>query len=184
MEIKLNIIPDKRKKEIVSSNRLRRVLQWEFGLSVIMIIFLLLILSIYQLLLFNLETQKSEIVSGKGKDEFEKISKFNDDFKTANKQITTNESIQKDQLYWSNLFVKLSGSIEPEISISRMATKNYRVLLAGTAKTRDDLINMKDSFSKESCFTDINLPLSSLVSKDNIDFQIEFNIKEECVKNK
>ena len=43
---------------------------------------------------------------------------------------------------------------------------------------------MKDNFSQEGCFTDINLPLSNLVSKDNIDFQIQFNIKEECVKNK
>jgi hypothetical protein len=63
-----------------------------------------------------------------------------------------------------------------------MATKNYRVLLAGTSKTRDDLIYMKDNFSKENCFTDVSLPLSSLVSKDNVDFQIEFNIKEECIK--
>jgi Tfp pilus assembly protein PilN len=184
MEIRLNIIPNERKKEIASSNRLRRVLEWEFGFSLILTIFLLLLLSMYYLLNFNLAAQKSEIVSGKGKEEFDKIAKFNDDFKTANKQITMDESIQKDQLYWSNLFIKLNDAVPDSVSVTKMATKNYQVLMAGTARTRDDLIGMRENFSREGCFTNINLPLSNLISKDNVDFQIQFDIKEECVKNK
>lgn len=184
MEIKLNIIPEGRKKEIALSGRLQMILQWEVGFSIILVIFAMLFFSMYYLLTLNLAAQQSEVVSGKGKEEFEKISKFNDDFKSANKQITINESIQKDQLYWSNLFLKLNDAVPDGVSVARIATKDYQVLLAGTAKTRDDLIAMKDNFSKEGCFTDINLPLSNLVSKDNIDFQIQFNIKEECVKNK
>lgn len=184
MEIKLNIIPDERKKEIALASRLRTVLQWEFGFSIILGIFLVLFLSMYYLLTLNLIAQKSEIVSGKGKEEFEKISKFNNDFKTANKQIITDESMQKDQLYWSKLFLKLNNTVPDEVSFGKMATKNYQILLAGTARTREDLIKMKENFLKEECFTDVNLPLSNLTSKDNVGFQIEFNIKEECVKNK
>lgn len=184
MEIRLNIIPEERKNKIASANRLRMVLQWEVGFSFILGIFLLLFLSMHYLLIFNLAAQKNEIVSGKGKEEFEKISNFNNDFKTANKQITTDETVQKDQLYWSKLFLKLNETIPDEVGVTRIATKNYQVLLAGTAKTRDDLIRMKDNFSKEACFTDVNLPLSNLTSKDDVSFQINFNIKEECIKNK
>lgn len=183
MEIKLNIIPEERKKEISSNNLLKNIWQWEFGLSVILGVFLLLLLSIYYLLSFNLAAQKSEIVNEKVREDFEKISKFNSDFKIANKQINTDESIQKDQLYWSNLLVKLNDAVPAEISASKLATQNYQVILAGTAKTRDDLMRMKDNFSREDCFSDVNLPLSNLVSKDNVEFQIQFNIKEECVKN-
>jgi Tfp pilus assembly protein PilN len=184
MEIKLNIIPDERKKEIVAINRLRMIWQWEFGFSLVLGIFILLLLSMHYLLTLNLVAQKSEIVSGKGKGDFEKIARFNNDFKVANKQITSNETIQKDQLYWSNMFVKINEIMPDEISVSKLATKNYQILLAGNARTRDDLIRMKDNFSNESCFTDINLPLSSLVSKEDVYFQIEFKIKEECIKNK
>ncbi len=184
MEIKLNIIPEERKKEIALSNRLRMILQWEAGFAIILVIFFLLISSMYYLLTLNLDAQQSAVVNGKGKAEFEKVAKFNEDFKAANKQITTDESIQKDQLYWSNLFLKLNEAVPEGVSVAKIATKDYQVLLAGNAKTRDVLIAMKDNFSQEGCFTDINLPLSNLVSKDNIDFQIQFNIKEECVKNK
>jgi len=184
MEIKLNLIPKYKKEEIAESDKLKLVLRWEIEITFILIIFFMLLLSLNYILQFNLDAATSELESKQSKDKYEKISEFDNNFKIINTRVSADESIQKDQLYWSNLFQKLSDTIPDGIIISKMANKNYKVFLAGSADTRDTLISLKDRLSQESCFTDINLPLSNLVSKDNIDFQIDFNIKEECVKNK
>jgi hypothetical protein len=73
--------------------------------------------------------------------------------------------------------------LTPEITLSNLSNKDFIIFMVGKANTRDALVSLKDRLEKEECFSDVKLPLSNLVSKDNLVFQIEFNVKEECVKN-
>ncbi|KKR21685.1 MAG: hypothetical protein UT50_C0005G0019 [Candidatus Moranbacteria bacterium GW2011_GWA2_39_41] len=184
MEIKLNLIPQYQKDEIIQANRLKSILRWEIELTIIAIIFFSLLFSLNYLMKFNLEAQTSEFASKQSKEKYESIASLDENFKTVNVMMTLDESIQKDQLYWSRMFDKLSSAISDGISVNKLANKNYKVLIAGIADTRDVLIDMKDNLAQESCFVNVNLPLSNLAAKDNVEFQIEFDIKEECIKNK
>jgi len=182
MEVKLNLIPKYRKDEIAKTNLLKLILQWETGAAFVLAIFFGLLMSLNYVLQFNLDAQTSELENGQSKDKYEKISVMGSNFKVANAVVLADESMQKDQLYWSILFQKMNDKIPDGISVSKLANKNYKILVAGVADTRDTLIGMRDNFSQEDCFSDVNLPLSNLVSKDNIAFQIEFNVKESCIK--
>jgi len=184
MEIELNLIPKYKKDLIEQSNRLKLVLRWEIEIAIILAIFFALLLSLNYLLQFNLDAQVAGTENSQSKSKYEKISKLDEAFKDANTQVAMDESIQNDQLYWSNLFQKLNDAIPDGVTISKLANKNYKVFLAGTADKRDTLLAMKDNLAQSDCFTDVNLPLSNLVSKDNIDFQLDLNIKESCIKNK
>ncbi len=182
MEVKLNLIPKYRKDEIAKAKLLKLILQWEMGISFVSAIFFGLLLSLNYILQFNLYAQTSELNSGQSKEKYEKIAVMDSNFKGANMIVSTDESIQKDQLYWSILFQKMNDRMPDGISVSKLANKNYKILVAGVSDTRDILISMRDNFSQEDCFSDVSLPLSNLVSKDNIAFQIEFNVKESCIK--
>ena len=182
--IKLNLIPEFRKKEIAQASKLSLILGWEIEIFLIMLVFFALIVSLNYVLQFNLAAVNGATESQQSKDKYERISELDSEFKNINGQISQIESVQKDQLYWSTMFEKLSLAMPDGIKISKMANKNYAVFLAGVADTRDNLVALKDKLSQESCFTNVNLPLSNLVSRDNVDFQIDFNIKEECLKNK
>lgn len=184
MEIKLNLIPKYRKDEIAKANLLKSVLRWEIEIGFILGGFFLLLFSLNQILQINVDSQLNDIKMNQDKAKYDRIYALEDEFKKINSHISQDRSIQKDQLYWSRLFEKLEKNIPEEVSVSKMANKNYKIYLAGNAATRDALLKMKDSFSQEGCFTDVDLPLSNLVSKDDVAFQIEFNIKEECIKNK
>lgn len=184
MEIKLNLIPRYKKEEIARDGLFKTVLRWELEAALVLAGFFLLLFSLNQILQISVDAQLAEIERARDKNKYERINSLDDEFKKINAQISLDKSIQKDQLYWSRLFDKLNEAIPDEISVNKMANKNYRIFLAGTANTREDLLRLKDSFAQEECFFDVNLPLSSLVSKDNIVFQIEFNVKEECIKNK
>lgn len=184
MEIKLNLIPKYKKEEIAKSGLLKTILRWEMELSFVLIGFFLLLFSLNQILQISVDAQLIEIENHQDKEKYERMNFLDSESKKMNSQVVLDKSIQKDQLYWTRLFEKLSSAIPEEVSISKMANKNYKIYLAGVSKTREDLLKMKEGFSQEECFTDVNLPLSNLVSKEDVAFQIELNIKEECVKNK
>lgn len=184
MEIKLNLIPQYKKDEIAQSTRLMMILRWEIEIFFIIIIFFVLLLSLKYILILNLDTQISESGSKQSKERYEKVVSLDDNLKTVNTLVTLDESIQNDQFYWSKLFEKLSEIIPDGISVIKLASKNNMILIAGMADTRDILVDMRERLSREQCFSNVNLPLSNLVSKDNVAFQIEFDIKDECIKNK
>jgi len=90
--------------------------------------------------------------------------------------------LAKDQLYWSNFFLKFSDKVPTEVVLNFLINENYKVTVSGISQNRDSLILFKENLEKENCFTDIKLPLSDLASKEKIDFQIDFLVKEDCLK--
>ena len=184
MEIKLNLIPDYRKEEIRRSSLLRVVLRWEIEIVFILAGFFLLLVSLNQILQIKLDSQTAEIGRMQDKAKYDRLKELDENFKSINAKIAMDKSIQEDQLYWSRMFERIENDVPENVSVLKIANKNYKVLLAGQAMTRDDLLKLEDSFSRDECFAEVDLPLSNLVSKDNVSFQIEFTAKEECIKNR
>lgn len=182
MKIKLNLIPHYKKEGIEKSRRFRIVLRWEAGLAGILAIFFALLLSMNYILKVNLSAISSGRPSTENSSQYKKIEKYEEEIRKINAQISNIEKIQKSQLHWSNLFLRLSNLAFSGIEINSLATKNFSVFLAGKASARDDLILFKEKLEKENCFSDVNLPLSNLTAKEDVDFQIDFKIKSECIK--
>jgi|WetSurMetagenome_2_1015567.scaffolds.fasta_scaffold183677_2 hypothetical protein len=181
MEINLNLIPPYREEEIQKSKRFRLIVKLEMFIVAFVLVFFIFLFSLGYILDLNLKTVSNEIESSREKKQLDNIKKYDEEFSQANAEFLKIEKINNDQLYWSTLYLKLSQSIIPGISMQSLATKDYAVFLVGKADSRENLVTFKDNLGKESCFSEINLPLSDLVSKGNIDFQMDLKIKDECV---
>ena len=184
MEIKINLIPPYRKKEIFEAKRLKTAIKLEIFSTTIILLFFAFLWSINYILKLNMDSVSANIEMDKNRSQYEKIQKLEDEFVQANAKVSEIASLKKDQMYWSNLPVKLSDNVTEGITIEEVANKDYNVFLVGKADDRDNLIKFKEKISQEQCFSDVNLPLSNLVSKNNVDFQMDFKIKEDCLKNK
>lgn len=184
MEIRINLIPPYRKEEISKAKRFNLVIRLGLAVFSIFILFFSFLFGLYKTLEINswVVSNYQEPVSGYSK--YDQIKKFDDEFEKINSRISQIAMVKNDQLYWSNLFINLSESASSGIEITDLTTNNYKVSLAGGADNRDSLIAFKDRLTEEDCFSDINLPLSNLVSKENIVFQMDFKIKEECLKRR
>lgn len=182
MEIKLNLIPPSRKEEIAKSKNLRTVLRVEFFLTIIGIVFFIMLFSFEYILDFNFQSA-SEQRNGKI-EQYEKIKRYDDRFSQINREVLDIQNIRKSQLYWSKLFVNLNETIFPGIEIKSFLNENYAINISGVSDTRSNLILFKEKLEKSDCFLNINLPLSDLIEKNNIAFQISFNVKQECLRNK
>ncbi len=185
MKIGINLLPPSKKEEIITAERFRSVLGWEAIILLLAILFFGFVFGVDSLLNFNLRViSDNKNSDSRASQQYETIKQYEDKFSGINSEIAKISNITSSQIYWSALFSKLGDIIPDNVELSGISTKNYSIFFAGKAKTREDLLLFRDNLSKEACFENINLPLSNLVSKEDIVFQLDLDIKEECIKNK
>lgn len=183
MNIDINLIPPYKKEEIRRSDRLRTVLRWESELSFVLLIFIAILASVSYILSINLSLiENTEKIGSASAGRYKEIVRYDEEVMGINSKLAEIKNIQRGQLRWSKLFSKLEKNTLDGIAINNLATKDYDVFMVGEADTRDNLILFKEELKKEECFSDINLPDSSLTSRENVDFQMDLKIKKECLK--
>lgn len=184
MKIKLNLIPPDRKEKIVKSRQLKVAFRIEIVLTLILIGFFAVLFGFKYTLNYTFASHADSQKKNEKVTQYDEIKKYDQQFGQIKGQLSKISTVEGDQLYWSNLFVKLSKIIFPGITLDSLSTNNYAVTLRGIANNRDDLVLFKEKLESENCFSNINLPLSNLVDKNNIKFQISFNVEKKCLKNK
>ena len=181
MEIKINLVPPVKKEEIKKNNRLKVAIKIELVMTMTLLIFFAALLSFRHILNLNLSLYADARQKSAEAAQYEKIKDFDDKFNEINSQAARIASVKKDQLHWSSIFLCLDGLVFSNIKVKSLATSDYSATLSGIADTRDDLILFKEKMEREKCFSDIDLPLSNLVDKDNVEFKINFNINKDCL---
>lgn len=181
MQIEINLLPPHKKEELRMAERFSAVLRWEGVVFSILIIFLGFIFGIDYLLNLKLELIDKSRASEKGS-QYEKIKQYENKFSEINSQLTKLSDVTSGQLYWSEFFLRFNQATPENIEISGVSNNDFAVFIAGKAKTREDLLLFKDHLAEVDCFEAINLPLADLVSKEDVAFQIDLKVKENCLK--
>ncbi len=184
MKIGINLLPPNKKEEVRIAEKFRSILGWELVILLMVVMFFGFIFSINYLLNINLRLISDGKINEANGAQYDTIKYYESKFSEINTKMAKISSITNGQIYWSTLFSKLNNAVPDNVEISGLSTKNYSLSLAGKAKTREDLLVFKDNLEKEDCFENVDLPLSDLVSKEDIAFQIDLDIKENCAKNK
>ncbi len=182
MEIKLNLIPPGKKEEISRNKRVKMAIKAEVALTIIVVVFFAVLVSFKYILNISLSSEAALNVEIETADQFEKIKGYDNQFKQANEKIKQIASIDQTQLHWSNVFEKISGLIPDGIEIKSLTTNNYSINITGLSDTRDNLIEFKSKLVNDRCFSNIDLPLSNLVEKNDVEFGITLNINGDCLK--
>jgi Tfp pilus assembly protein PilN len=182
MEIKLNLIPPVRKKKIEKLYFLRMLARWQVEIFMLLLVFLILLWHIDYILEINSAASLEQIKTSRQSFSYKDMQDYKEKIKEANARVVGVEKIQRSQLYWSELLAKINKLIIPGIRIDSLGNKNYQVFLTGVADNRDSLIDFKEKLTKENCFMEVDFPLANLVNKENLAFQMQFMVKEECLK--
>jgi Tfp pilus assembly protein PilN len=184
MDIRLNLIPPGKKEIILKGRRLKSVIRLEIWMTFMLVVFGGVLLSFRYILNFGLAANQNAQQQNEKSSQYAQIAQFDRQFTQINAQISQVSGVENSQLYWSRLFDKLDAVVFPGITLSSLTTNDYAVNIGGTADNRDDLVLFKEKLGNEKCFSDVNLPLSDLVDKSNVSFQIDFNVTPSCLENK
>lgn len=183
MRISINLLPPEKKEALEKRQKLKLIVWQEMMLFFIVIIFLMILGSINLILKIQLEGIQNISESEKAGGAAQELEKFEGDFRRINSQIGVLHNIWKNDLHWSRFFKELNDVVDESVALHGLTTKNFQVFISGRANSRDDLLKLQEKINASPCFAEANIPLSNLVTKDNVDFQIDFKIKDECIKN-
>lgn len=148
------------------------------------VLFILILLNISYLIVMQKTSIIDNALPQQSQNQYQQLGIYQEKFKQTNDLSQVLNKIQSGHLHWTNLFQNLSEITPDSIQLSNISTKNYMVFMVGKAKTRDDLLSFKNKLEESSCFQNINVPLSNLVVKENVDFQIDLAITTDCLKEK
>lgn len=182
MRILLNILPEE--KKIVTERRTRfRFFVWQvFLLLSLELVFLGILFGMH--LVLNFENGHQESLGQnfeQYRDDEKKLKVFEEKFRTTNKRADEIAAIDHNRFYFTNIFLLIDQYTNDKITLERVSTKEYQLFLSGTADTRDDLLTFDEKLKGEACFSEVNLPLSNLLTQENVSFQIDITLKESCV---
>ena len=99
----------------------------------------------------------------------------NQKIKEINQKINTVGKTQEKFTAWSDILSKISNLI-PEnttVTVLTLSRPDGRIILKGTAKTRDDLLGLKSNLENSELFSLVKIPFSNLLTRENIDFEFE-----------
>jgi Tfp pilus assembly protein PilN len=182
MKTYIDLLPESKREEIQKEKRFRTIIGQEIGLAFPVVLFVVILLVINIVLKIQAEGVETAYQNEQTLTGHQELKVYDDKFKEANTRLDLVSKIQDSHLEWVEVLTKLSQLFPDGVYVNGIATKDYRMFLIGKAQKREYLLKFQESISTSECFANINAPLSNLVSRENIDFQIDFDIKKECLR--
>lgn len=184
MNIYLNLLSEEKKIEIKKRMIFQTILGQGFRFCFIMLLLISILLSVKMITKINLSSidKSNSLITSNSV--YQELNKYEGDFKQMNSKITLVSEMKKNKIYWSLLIEELSRIIPQNVFLTDLATKAYNVSIIGKAGNRDELVEFQDNLKKSSCFSEVTYPLSNYTSREDLEFTIDFKVKEECVKRK
>ncbi len=183
MKTLLNLLPEEKKKEIERSTRGHFFL-WQLCLPLFLeFFFFITLVGIY----FILDFQVKSIAASQASMPETAASQESDLRRYEDKFRGTNEAVDVVGRYLATHFqyaglLRLLEDIQPEgIALREISGKEYTMTLSGRADRRDDLLEFENGLKSSECVSRVNVPLSNLFSQSDIDFQLDFDMKPECL---
>ena len=145
------------------------------------IVFISILMSISLILQVEISGKNSMFAILESQNKSHDLKRFESIFADTNKESLDINNLQNKHLHWSNVLTLLAEIVPKDVYFSDISTKNWQIFLVGKAREREALIGFQEMISKSECFEKVNVPLSNFVSKSDIEFQMDFFVKKECL---
>jgi len=184
MKTLLNLLPEENKKSVQRKLHFRFFLWQLFLVCALEIFYLSILMSIYLILDFQLQSlQAIEQQYDAAYTEQKTLDVYQKKFKDTNAAVAMVSRIEGSHFSFTQVFLLLDTVLPEGVAVDRLTTKNYTVMLSGRAAVRDDILALEASLKGAACVKNVNVPISNFFSQKNIDFQIDFKMQKECLQN-
>ncbi|MDD5489896.1 MAG: PilN domain-containing protein [Candidatus Moranbacteria bacterium] len=175
--IRINLLSDKEKKERLADKKIGIVIRVGFSIIFSLLLLALVMFSALIILEINMRSVKEEAKAYPTSlaKEIEETDNLLKDAKSISQKIGKDS---QDVPYWGKVFETISAISPDGVRMTNIHIEKAHVRLVGFAKTREDFLTFQEGLRKDY-FKNINSPVSNLVSPNNFDFTIEFDIENK-----
>lgn len=182
MQLKINLLPPE-KKELIRRVRNFRLLVFQcVQLGLLAVLVFVIVYGIQWALLFNQRSEGNDSEAGQRAIVAKQVAEYQETVSGMNRRIGQVEKMRAEHISWSRLLDRLEKLVPEKLFLNHVGTDNYAVSLSGQAETRDILLDFRDRLTRDDCMTDVQMPLSNLFVQQQVDFQMTFIFKKECLK--
>lgn len=172
--IEINLLADQDKEERKLEKKLGVVLRTGLSIVFSLIILLGLMFSIENVLRIEFEAAQADALAHP-MESSKDIADAENLIKNANAVSAKVAAAAKQTPFWSKVFKKLSDDAPDGLMLETIHVEKEHMKITGFAKTRDDFLSFQDKLNSEG-FSKMVSPVSNLVSPENFDFTIEFDV--------
>ena len=121
------------------------------------------------------------VSANKTQKEYQELKQYEDKFSQTNATTILIQQSLKLQQRWTNIFKTLDTITPQDITLDSIFLDSTGSVIHGVAKDRDTLLEFEQRMRDHSCFQSVEVPLSSLVQKENVNFEMDFSVQAECL---
>lgn len=167
--LSLNLVSQELRNDL-KLRRLYKILKRVDFVLIIFIIFIAVMMLVAKIMLQNNFNQVVEQTTRITKNS----QSYNLKVREINAKINAVEQIQKDFIVWTDIYEELAALTNEDITFTgiNLNGTNKTLKVGGLAKTRDGLMAFKDKLEKSEYFSKIDFPISNILEKANVNFQI------------
>lgn len=184
MEIKLNLLSEAKKTEILKKKRFQLIVLHECIYISMIIIYGMILVSLYYVHTLQIKNQKVVNELSLEGEKVKEITEAQQEFIRTNKDLDSLLRLQQEHTIWSEMLVQMQKALPDGVYVEKIATNERKISLNGRAKTRDILLKFQDNLNNTECFENAKVPLADLFTQENVSFQLDFEIKLSCLKPK
>ena len=182
MRLRINLLSPERKQQAVIWIWSRFVLKQCFNLAALAVLVFCILWGIGWLLRSQFVLEGMSENNKQAADVSKELAEYQDEIKQTNVAVQQILDREKQHPRWSKLFERLESLLPDDITLDEVMNVDYRVSVSGVAANRDVLIQFRDRLSQDSCFENVQLPLSDLFSQKSVDFQMDMTFRKDCLK--
>ena len=176
----LNLISEKLKQNI-KLRYIYKILKRTIFLLIVITIFVAIIFLVSKIILqnsFNKIVEQTTLITKNSQGRNTKIREINI-------KINYVDEIQNNYIEWSYLLEDLAKNINNNIifNLIKIDREEKTIELKGIAKSRDSLLLLKDGLDDSDMFININFPISNILEKKDINFEIRADINSRSINN-
>lgn len=182
MKIYIDLLPPEKKKELSKRKIFKIIINQWILFTIPLVVFIAILLSIKYILVTEKNTLYLLASTEQSRGQYAQLTEYEKKFEQVNNASQVLYKLEQGHLHWKKLFENLDEAVPQGVEISNISTKNYQVFILGKARNRETLLLLKDKLEEVDCFEAVNVPLANLVVKNDVDFQIDFVIKDNCLR--
>lgn len=173
----LNLLPKTEKEALKLKWQTKRIYFLGGGLFLVFLLFIGQLWSLKVILFSQLQVLEKEVQDIYQGEELAQVVILEDQIKLFNDSLALIRKINQDKPIWSQVLIKLSQLLPPDTRLSRVQfSSETKSSISGWAKTRQDLLKLKENLEQSPEFSELEYPLSSLLQPENINFHFKFTL--------
>jgi len=182
--ITINLLPPREIRQLKMARLYSFALQRAILLSVFGFLILILFIAADLRLRNNLKIISQQLEDRQAAVDTAGFLKLRSKIDQFNKNLEQVAKLQDQHIRFSPVLSELVNLTPPEIKFTYLnfGQDDGIIELRGNAATREGLLRFQERMSQSDFWEDLDFPLSNLESRENVDFQIKFKVKNEYLR--